>query len=988
MRASTRVGEGGIGSRIPAGTSDYRLVGRREECTRLRAVLRRMGSGGGISAVAIAGEPGIGKSRLLAELLEVAEDAQSLTLSGRAAQFERDVPFAVFVDALDGYLASQNPRRLEALGSAHLTELARIFPSLGKLGGPARGAVQAERYRAHYAVRGLLDSLARARPVVLALDDLQWADEASLELASHLLRRPGSTRGLLALAYRAGEAPSRLADAVAVAIREDRLELVELGPLSEAEMGQLLPGHLKAEARSRLYRDSGGNPFYLEQLWRSLEAGAGAASRAEPHGVDEDVPAAVAAALAGEVGALSSGARALLEGASVAGDPFSLELAAAAAGLAEPESREALDELLSRELVHPTEVPRRFGFRHPVARRTVYAAAKEGWRLGAHARVRDALNEQGASATELAHHVAQAATPGDEEAIAVLERAAQAAARLGPGPAAHWLGAALRLLPESEVARRLELLVPMAAALAASGRFQPGRDAIVEALDLLPGEAETQRTRLITRLATVDHLLGRHKEARAVLHSELSSLANLASPAAIALQLELSVGSYYAADWEGAREWAERALDGAQAADQVPHRITAEALICLACLALGRIADGERHGSAAGELMDSLGDPQLAMRLDAALYLGWAEYFLERYGDGVRHHRRGVAISRSTGRGQLLTQMKGGEALNLIELGRAKEATDLADETLEAARLAGNRQGVVWALWIRGRIAGSTGHLEDALKVGEEALAIDAELEASVISVAVRAHFAAICVEAGDHQRCVREMERAGAPEFRRFYVERRLRCWEALSRAALGLGEPDEAEHWVARCEALTEDLDLPVAVAVARRARARLLLARGVPDPAAETALEAAAGQESRGARIEAARSRILAGQALAAAELPDRAVAELQRAYSELDACEVIRYRDEAARELRRLGQRMPRVGRRAAAAVGVAALSEREREIAELAAAAKTNREIAATLYISEKTVEKHLSKVFAKLGVSGRAAIGARLAAEGDEAARA
>jgi predicted ATPase len=216
----------------------------------------------------------VGKSRLLRELLELAEDGGYLTLSGRAAQFERDVPFAVFIDALDGYLAAQHPRDLEALGADHLRELARVFPSLDDPINPGVGAGQSERHLAHYAVRALLDLLAGRRPLVLALDDLQWADEASLELASFLLRRPPSGRELLAVAYRPGELPGRLAEAVKDALGSDRLDLVEVGPLAPAEVDELLGDSVDAGARARLHAESGGNPFYLEQLRRWLGADA------------------------------------------------------------------------------------------------------------------------------------------------------------------------------------------------------------------------------------------------------------------------------------------------------------------------------------------------------------------------------------------------------------------------------------------------------------------------------------------------------------------------------------------------------------------------------------------------------------------------------------------------------------------------------------------------------------------------------------------
>jgi DNA-binding NarL/FixJ family response regulator len=119
---------------------------------------------------------------------------------------------------------------------------------------------------------------------------------------------------------------------------------------------------------------------------------------------------------------------------------------------------------------------------------------------------------------------------------------------------------------------------------------------------------------------------------------------------------------------------------------------------------------------------------------------------------------------------------------------------------------------------------------------------------------------------------------------------------------------------------------------------------------------------------------RARTLAGRSLAVAGEPASAVRELEHALAELEACGARRFADEAASELRRLGRRVPRKGKSAHEAAGLGTLSGRELEIAELVASGKTNREIAGQLYLSQKTVENHLSRTYAKLGVSGRAAL--------------
>ena len=200
------------------------------------------------------------------------------------------------------------------------------------------------------------------------------------------------------------------------------------------------------------------------------------------------MPPAVVAALTEELGLLSDGARLVLEGAAVAGDPFEPELVAAAAAVTEPAAFAALDELLRCDLVRPTDVPRRFRFRHPLVRRAVYDASPGGWRLGAHERCAQALAARGASVTARVHHVERSARHGDEAAVA-----RPAGGRNGGGTAhAGDRGALVRrgLARCSAKAGRgpseCELLTALAGAQAATGQFADARAALLEALQLLP----------------------------------------------------------------------------------------------------------------------------------------------------------------------------------------------------------------------------------------------------------------------------------------------------------------------------------------------------------------------------------------------------------------------------------------------------------------------------------------------------------------------
>jgi len=185
------------------------LVGREGELAALERTLDGLRTPG-VRVLAIRGEPGIGKTRLLAELADRAGARGLPVLHGRALEFESAVPFAPVVDALDPYLAVLDARRPVRLDREQLAELSAVFPSLADRPGAEPPALPAERYRLHRAVCALLAALADRRPLVVLLDDLHWADESSLELVAHLLRRPPAARVLLALAYRPRQAPMRL----------------------------------------------------------------------------------------------------------------------------------------------------------------------------------------------------------------------------------------------------------------------------------------------------------------------------------------------------------------------------------------------------------------------------------------------------------------------------------------------------------------------------------------------------------------------------------------------------------------------------------------------------------------------------------------------------------------------------------------------------------------------------------------------------------
>ena len=898
------------------------LVGRAKELRALEAALDRLPG-----AIELVGEPGIGKTRLLAELERIADDRGCLVLSGSASELERDLPFWVFVDALEDYVRGLPP----SIETPADLPWARPDSSLAD-----------ERHRTHQAVRELLALLGARQPLVLMLDDLHWADPGSLELLGSLLRRPPAAPVLLAVAVRPRQVPEKLLPALERAHRAGTLTRVELAALSR-EDAKLLHG----EAAETVFDESGGNPFYLQQLARAL-------------GRTGHVPRDVTAALSEELALLSDDGRRLLQGAAVAGDPFVPELAAAAGDLSDP--LDTLDELLHADLVRTTDVPRRFRFRHPLVRRAVYDAAPAGWRLKAHERAARTL-----TGAARAQHVERYAREGDMEAVAVLRDAGLAADPSAPASAAHWFGTALRLLPADADQDRLGLLLLYARALSQIGEYAASHEALLEGLRLAPPEFPL-RGRLIGACATIERLLGRHAEARARLERGLDALPDRAVPDAVSLMMELAGSGFFRADFESMWEWARKALAVARELDDPPGLAASTAMAAMADAFVGLIDDAQRHCTEAAALVDALPDEQLALRIDAGLYLMGAELHLDRFARAREHGRRAVAVGRATGQGFLFPALVPALGSTNEILGRLAESVEVIEGGIEAARLSSNAQALSLALMNRCMTANTAGDTELALRSGEKSLELAEGLDNSLATAFASFALVRALLAAGEPARALEVLlEGGGGEELPRMPAAWRAGGFELLTLCRLGLGQHDEAARQAERCARWAQDMGLRYAASQAHRAAAAVALATGAPERGAEEAIAAATGFETIEAPIHAAAARILAGRGLAESGDRGGAIAQFERAAEVFEACGAPRRRDEAERELRRLGRTIYR----RSGASGLESLTARELEIARLVVDRQTNTQIAAALFLSKKTVETHLRNIFGKVGVSSR-----------------
>ena len=843
-------------------------------------------------------------------------------------------------------------------------------------------------------MRELLERLTATRPLVLILDDVHWADPASVELLGSLLRRPPDAGVLIALAARPEQLPARLKTELDRADRTETLTRVTLAAMTRAETDELLGPSVDQETASTLYDESGGNPFYLEQLARSVDRETRKPRAAPGVIADLDVPAPVASALADELALLTDSAHLVLQGAAVLGDTFEPELAAAAAGVVEPVALTAVDELIGVGVIRHTEVPRRFRFRHPLVRRAVYDSTPAGWLLSAHERSAAALADRGATATERAHHVERSGRQGDAQAVSVLRQAGQAAAHRAPESAARWYAGALRLLrDDAPAADRVELLLARAGALATCGHFAESCDALLESYQLAPADAVELRIRLTTACAATEHLLGRHDAAHQRLTAALSDLDDPASPQAVALMLEIAVGRAYTMRYSRIAALAERALETARPLGDAPLIATAAAALASGLALCGRVAEAEKYRAEAVALVDGLSDRDLAGRLDSAVHLAGAELYLDRFAAAGDHAERVITVARATGQPAYIPIAFMILAWVHMLRGELADSAQTLDAAIEESRLLRNEQSLAGFLLNRSLTALSAGDLELAIGLAREAVELTRDMEDGFIPAAAPVALCAALLDAHDPglvDAVDLMVQRSGGPELP-FMPGGSFRAkWlELLTRCSLALGRQTDAERAAACARDTVASMGrLRMGTAMAERAAAIVALEAGDPQLAARRALASATAADDVGIPVEAALSRTLAGRALARAGEPERAVAELDTAAAALHACGAWRYRDAAELELRRLGRHIHhRTGPGETGGHGLVSLTQRERQVADLVVSRYTNPEIAAALFLSPKTVETHLRHIFHKLDVDSRVGI-ARAVERADREVRA
>lgn len=460
------------------------LLGRQDECAQVERALDAL-SQGTAHLIEINGEPGIGKTRMLAQIGDSARRRGFPVLAGRTAVPSYDRPAGTALgalgEAIDDHLRGLAPHCLADLSPEHRRRLAALFPSF-----PAPAPMSGEGPEAGHrvaglfvSVRALLEALACAGPIVITLDDVHQADADTTAALALLLTRPPEAPVLFAAAHRPRQAPVALRSAFDGAHALTRLDLQ---PLSQTESAALAGASAGGAWAATMHRESGGNPLYLKTL---LAAARPRADRVELGAV----PLTLETRFAVELGPLSAPARTLVAAAAVFTEAVEPSLLAEVAELSHGALYPAIGEVVGLDLLRTVPGTGCFAFRHAVVRAAIYQGTDPGWRLAAHARAARALQQRHAPVAARVPHLVRLAAPGDVEAMAALVDAASAIWERS-ATAAQWLRGALQLLPADAdpAARGGVLLLELGLALGAEERLgtkvgaEDGREALEQAL--------------------------------------------------------------------------------------------------------------------------------------------------------------------------------------------------------------------------------------------------------------------------------------------------------------------------------------------------------------------------------------------------------------------------------------------------------------------------------------------------------------------------
>ncbi len=938
---------------IPDDQYVHRLLDREDDLAAVGDALGEAVAGAG-RVLLIEGPAGIGKTALLDQLRRRAEGAGMSVRVARGGELERGFGFGVVRQLLEPVLVNADTAERDRLlaGAARLAE--PVFTDVA-----ANEDARDVAFATLHGLYWLVVNLTERGPLVLAVDDVHWADEPSVRFLRHLALRLAGLPVVLALTVRAAEDHNR-ADLNSLLL-EARPPIIRPSPLGESAVARLVRVSLGVEASTQLCRAcadaTGGNPFLLSELLGDFRRDGRPADEIDPGAVDRIGPERIATAVLLRVGRLHAQAPALARAAAVLGDQARLAWCAELAGVAHRTAGTLAAGLVDLAVLVPGE-PLRFA--HPVVRTAIYADLSAEECADLHARAARLLAEHRADPGAVAMHLLSTTPVGDQYAVALLREAARSALTGGaPDTAAMLLRRALDEPPDVEY--RPAVLFELG-----NAEHEIGNPAAYQHLRAAGGTTTDPmlRAQAFVALAWTTHPDARRQREQLPFY-ELAAAAVDAHDHELSLQLEAArLGALLLNPDLPVKYEAE-----ADRFTEMPAQTAAECLLrsfvarrALEGGPVARAGDLAEAAAAHPALVSQGGHP--LWRTNITICLVEAERYdvAERFLSGtIRHAERHGSpqwLARALWLRGLARHRRGD--LRAAEAD-ARASVDIQGLASDYTRLPG-LVVVIDALADQGRA-----------DEGEKLLAekgMDGELDPTLFSVLPLLARGRLRAAAGDYVRARADLEDA----LHRIGLSRGLFPWGADGRVALvpvltALGDDEEARA------VAEEALAAATAAASCRRIGGALRVLGLVEDGkrGLELLRRSVETLESSPALLWRAQAQVDLGTALRrdGQDLPAR---EYLREGMELaHRCGALALADRAVVELRAAGGRPRR-----RAGIGADALTTSERRVAELAAGGASNKEIAQSLFVTLRTVELHLSNAYCKLQIRSRHELAAAL----------
>jgi DNA-binding CsgD family transcriptional regulator len=925
------------------------LLERDEELSELAALLEDARSGGG-RLLLIEGQAGIGKTRLLGEVENLADTDGVRALSARGGELERDFAFGVVRQLLEPLLAGASAEERGRLldGVAGLAEpvfaASSAEPSSDPTYGPLRG------------LYWLVANAAETAPLVLAIDDLQWADEPSLRFLHFLGRRlEGMAVGVVVAARQELSGPG------SELLQQLKLEatppVLRPAPLTDSAVGAVVHARLGPSVAASLgvacHEATRGNPFLLDELITELSRGDTPVDQLDPGAVGGFASSRLTAAVLMRIGRIGRSAPAFAQAVAVLGEGAEIAQAAELAGLDASEGRALARQLVDAEILEGTEPLR---FVHPLVQSAIYEEIPAGDRAALHASAAKLLAGAGADPESIAAHLLAADAAADSGAVTALRAAAATALSRGaPDVAARYLRRALAE-PPTEADR-----VPVIGELGIAASL----DGDPEGLDYLRmamAEAEPGplRADLALRLANALAPRGAIEEATTALEAAIAALPDSDDEQLLVLEAALVAVSHWAQSTNASSERRVESLIGFAGPDSRPGRMILAALafrqmvqggpaskaVALASTALegGLLAD---EGTDQANLCDAISVPIFAERFDLA----------------ARYVATGLTDARARGRVPEVVLALAWGAFLAFRRGRIASAEAQAREAVATGELGTFATGtVMFTAATLSACLVEQGKLDEAQEVLDGAGSRGSVPE-NIMGIYLLLAQGGVLLARGNPDAAVSVLREVAKRA--RGWIDQSSVILPYRSPLALGLaqlGEVEEARRLAA--EELEQAHAWGTSGAVGPAQRVAGLVAD--PEPGIELLREAAATLEGSGARLEHAHALVDLGAARRRAGKRSEAREHLAEGLQLADECGATALVEKAEAELRAAGAR-PR--RRALSGVG--SLTPSELRVAEMAAEGMTNKEIAQALFVTLRTVEMHLTHTYGKLEISSR-----------------